>query len=90
MTIKEGTKLVFFQVFTPIESSELIPIDANMLALNIVKAPWNSDINSDKQSETILENGIIFNYESKFFLAEKFIPIEFLVTFRKISAQYPR
>ena len=51
----------------------------------MVKAHWNSDINSDKQSETILENRIIFNYESKILLAEKLIPIEFLVPFPKFE-----
>ena len=34
VTINKGTKLGFFKVFTPTESSELIPIDANMLAQN--------------------------------------------------------
>ena len=51
----------------------------------MVKAHCNSDINSDKQSETFLENGIIFNYDSKIILAENFFPINFLVSFPKFE-----
>ena len=56
-----------------------------LFATNTTTAQWNSDINPDKQSETVLENGIIFNYESKTLLAEKFIPIEFLIPFPKFQ-----
>ena len=56
-----------------------------LFAFNPTTAQWNSDINPDKQSETVLENGIIFNYKSKNLLAEKFIPIETLIPFPKFQ-----
>ena len=52
-----------------------------LIALSTAQSQWNADINSDKQSETVLENGTLFNYESKIILAEKCIPIEFLNPF---------
>ena len=48
---------------------------------------WQSDIMPDHDPHALLENGIIFNHETKILLREKFINVEFLVPFPNLDIQ---
>ena len=52
-----------------------------IVLISVTSSEWISDVDTMNNDDEMVKNGVLFNEESKLLLTEKFLIIEFLVTF---------